>query len=165
MENETKHDLTLAIEMLRSKGYRINEFLRTIYMTANDELAADPCKDPSFKCLIGYGYNRCTVPTNWDVPRQSKVYISGPIAHYDLDERKLSFKAMEDTLRADDLFPVNPFNNGLPQPGDWHDHMRVDISLLLSCDYIIFLPNWYQSKGCRLELDIAASTGIKVLDF
>ena len=29
-----------------------------------------------------------------------KIYISGAIAHYDLDERKAVFKAAEERLRA-----------------------------------------------------------------
>ena len=41
--------------------------------------------------------------------------------------------------------------------------MRVDIGLLLDCDYIYMLQDWELSKGAKLELDVASSCGIKVL--
>lgn len=161
MEDKTKDDIALAKELLKSKGYSINEFTRNIY--ANGELAANHVKRLHPTC--SFGMERFETPDGCIIPKHSRVYISGPIAHYDLDERMAAFKNVEYELADDNLFPVNPFNNGLPQPGDWRDHMRVDILLLLSCDYIIFLPHWYESKGCRLELYIAASTGIKVYKF
>lgn len=81
-----------------------------------------------------------------------KIYISGAIAHYDLDERKAAFKAAEALLRAKGYKPINPFNNGLPQPGDWRKHMKVDIGLLLQCDYIYMLKDWWVSKGGKATL-------------
>lgn len=90
-----------------------------------------------------------------------KIYISGAIAHYDMDERKAAFKAAEERLKAEGYRPINPFNNSLPQPGDWRKHMKVDIGLLLQCDYIYMLKDWWVSKGAKLELDVATSCGIE----
>lgn len=92
---------------------------------------------------------------------KKKVYISGAIAHYDLEERKATFQAAATHLRAQGYEPVNPFENGLPQPGDWREHMRVDIGMLLECQYIYMLKGWWVSKGAKLELDVATSCGIK----
>lgn len=92
------------------------------------------------------------------------VYISGPIAHYDIEERRQAFQKAETMLARLGFTPVNPMKNGLPQPGDWRQHMRVDIRMLLSCHYIYFLPDWQLSKGCRLELDVAMSCGLQVLE-
>nr|DAV00423.1 MAG TPA: deoxyribosyltransferase [Caudoviricetes sp.] len=98
----------------------------------------------------------------WRIMKMNKkIYISGAIAHYDLDERKAVFKAAEERLRAGGYRPINPFNNGLPQPGDWRKHMKVDIGLLLQCDYIYMLKDWWVSKGAKLELDVATSCGIE----
>lgn len=94
---------------------------------------------------------------------RKKIYISGAIAHYDLAERKAAFKSAEARLLSAGYSPINPFNNGLPQPGDWRQHMRVDIGLLLQCDYIYMLKDWWLSKGCKLELDVATSCGLTPL--
>ncbi len=94
---------------------------------------------------------------------KKKVYISGAIAHYDMDERKKAFKDAVVHLEMRGFEPVNPFNNGLPQPGDWHDHMKADMRMLLDCQYIYMLKGWWVSKGAKLELDVATSCGLKPL--
>lgn len=98
---------------------------------------------------------------------KKKVYISGPIAHYDIEERKAAFAKAAITLRSEGFEPVNPFCNPLHLNGredaDWRDHMREDIKMLLDCDYIVLLPNWEKSNGCKLELDVASSCGIEIL--
>lgn len=91
------------------------------------------------------------------------VYISGAIAHHDLAERKEAFGRAEKELRAQGYEPINPFNNGLPDEAHWKAHMRVDIALLLACDYIYMLKDWELSKGAKLELDVASSCDIQVL--
>ncbi len=94
---------------------------------------------------------------------KKKVYISGAIAHHDLAKRKLAFGNAEERLRILGFEPVNPFKNGLPDDAHWKEHMRVDIALLLDCQYIYMLMGWELSKGAKLELDVATSCGIKVL--
>lgn len=94
---------------------------------------------------------------------KDKVYISGAIAHYNIDERKGAFLDAENRLRAMGFNPVNPFKNGLPDEAHWREHMRADIRLLLDCEYIYMLKDWELSKGAKLELDVASSCGIKVL--
>lgn len=94
---------------------------------------------------------------------KGKCYISGAIAHHDLKERMAAFTAAAEWLALQGFVPVNPFDNGVPQSEHWTAHMRADIGLLLGCDYIYMLKGWELSKGCKLELDVATSCGIKVL--
>ena len=94
---------------------------------------------------------------------KKKCYISGAIAHCDMSERREAFGRAEQFLQLRGWEPVNPFKNGLPQPGDWHDHMRVDIANLMGCQCIYMLKGWYKSKGAKLELDVASSCGLEVL--
>ena len=94
---------------------------------------------------------------------KEKVYISGAIAHYDLEERRNAFLNAERYLSLKGFEPVNPFKNGLPDEAHWREHMRADIALLLDCQYIYMLRDWELSKGAKLELDVASSCGIKVL--
>ena len=94
---------------------------------------------------------------------KGKCYISGAIAHHDLKERMDTFQRVAVVLEKSGYMPVNPFNNGVPQSEHWTEHMRADIGLLLGCDYIYMLKGWELSKGCKLELDVATSCGIKVL--
>ena len=98
-----------------------------------------------------------------------RIYISGPIAHYDLDERISTFAQMQDGIETTcrnsglNVLVVNPFCNGISQSKPWQEHMRADLKMLLSCDVIYMMHGWEHSKGCKLELDVASSTGISVV--
>lgn len=94
---------------------------------------------------------------------KGRVYISGAIAHHDMEERRSAFGAAERLLWMKGFDPVNPFKNGLPADAHWRRHMRADLRLLLGCDYIYMLRGWELSKGAKLELDVASSCGIEVM--
>lgn len=91
-----------------------------------------------------------------------KIYISLPIAHYDLEERKEYAKKVEATLKHYYGEVVNPFDNGVPDNADWTVHMRKDLQMLLGCDEIFMCSGWERSKGCKLEHDVATSCGLDV---
>lgn len=94
---------------------------------------------------------------------EKRMYISGPIAHLDLTERKRAFTLAESRINFyTDYIAVNPFKNGVPEEEHWSIHMKADIKLLLECDAIFMLKGWEMSKGCKLELDIATTIGLPV---
>lgn len=95
--------------------------------------------------------------------KSKKIYISGPIAGFDLQERRLAFLGVYHQLEKLGHEPVNPFDNGVPDDEHWRVHMRADIAMLLQCDAIYMMPGWELSKGCKLELDVASSCGIQVI--
>lgn len=45
---------------------------------------------------------------------------------------------------------------------DWREHMKADIHALTECDGILMLRGWEQSKGAKLEFDVATSCGLEV---
>lgn len=94
---------------------------------------------------------------------KERVYISGAIAHHDIEERKAAFGHAARYLDLKGYEPVNPFDNGVPEDAHWREHMRADIALLLGCDSIYMLQGWELSKGAKLELDVASSCGIKAM--
>lgn len=91
-----------------------------------------------------------------------RIYISLPISHYDLDERKAYAQKIEDMLQLK-YEVVNPFKNGIADEEDWRVHMKKDIELLLTCDSIFMCREFEKSKGCKLELDVATTCGMEVL--
>lgn len=93
--------------------------------------------------------------------QNKKCYISGPIAGYRRDEVEGAFGAMAKNLRALGIEPVSPLQNGLPAESTWEEHMRADIKLLVDCDYIIMLDGWADSRGARIELNLARGLGIR----
>lgn len=97
------------------------------------------------------------------VTMAKKIYISLPISHYDLEERRQYAQKIEDSLSHFYETVVNPLKNGIPDTADWRVHMRRDMQLLLGCDAIYLTKDWESSKGCKLEFDVATSCGLDVV--
>lgn len=93
---------------------------------------------------------------------KKKIYISLPISHYDLEERRAYAQRVEDVL-AHFYEVVNPLKNGLTAEADWREHMRVDLRNLLECDAIFMCREFETSKGCKLEWDVATTVGMEVI--
>lgn len=93
---------------------------------------------------------------------KKKIYISGAIAHHDEAERRAAFAAAAAFCEDRGFESVNPFDNGLPQSAHWREHMKADLKMLLECDAICMMDGWEESKGCKLELDVASSCGLPV---
>lgn len=91
-----------------------------------------------------------------------RIYISLPISHYDLEERKQYAEKVERALKQF-YEVVNPLKNGLPEDADWREHMRKDFQDMLTCDSIFLCKDWEKSKGCKLELDVATTVGMEVI--
>ena len=94
---------------------------------------------------------------------KKRVYISGPISGHDIEERRKAFKEIQSQLEAQGYDPVNPMENGLPAEATTHEHMKRDIELLLTCNYIYMMRRWTHSKGCKVEFDVATAIGLPVL--
>ncbi len=47
--------------------------------------------------------------------------------------------------------------------GTWNQYMKNDITNLVRCDEIHFLPDWKDSKGCQVEHYLAEKIGIKIV--
>ena len=160
---KSKKNMYNIIYRLRNRGLRIDTRERMVFPTFAFPVEAGKSPPLLKKLCSQYGFN--VQLETFESGSRSRVYISGPISHYDLKERQETFAKAEHLLRKQGYLPINPFKNGISQAADWHLHMRKDFTMLLTCQYIYFLPEWEKSKGCRLELDVAVSSGLNVLKF
>lgn len=90
------------------------------------------------------------------------IYISGPISGHDIEERRAAFAAVERMLREEGLEVVNPLTWPFHEDCTHEQYMRVDIALLIGCDYIYLMKGWYGSRGAVTEFLVACSAGIEV---
>lgn len=105
-----------------------------------------------------------------------RIYISGGIAGFEVEERKQEFRAAASWALSNGHYPVNPFDclpeqhpekpcpKGYAQ-GEGHTsacHLRADLQALLRCDAILMLEGWELSRGARLEHNVAADCGLQI---
>lgn len=94
---------------------------------------------------------------------RGKVYISGPITGIDFGNR-FAFMAARCGLELCGYEVVDPSEVKLDDDASWADYMRADLKLLLDCDFIFMLEGWEDSKGARLERELAERLGIEQVD-
>lgn len=89
------------------------------------------------------------------------IYISGPMTGYP-DLNFPAFNRAADALRKVGFPVINPADFGV-QPGEtWAECLKRDVHVLVSCQQVVTLDDWEQSKGARLECHIAVELGIPV---
>jgi len=94
-----------------------------------------------------------------------KTYISGPITAPTPEQvaaNLAKFNAAEAAMRAAGITDIaNPVSNGLDRDAPWEAHMRADIKLLMDCDTVAMLDGWADSRGARIEFDLAKRLGMR----
>jgi len=90
-----------------------------------------------------------------------RLYIAGPMTG--LPEYNYpAFRQTAAALRASGFEVACPTENGLPADAPWIDHMRVNISRLLTCSAVAVLPGWEASRGAQIEVNLARGLGLSV---
>ena len=93
-----------------------------------------------------------------------KVYISGKITGLPIKEVRTKFNAAQNFCEIYAQEIVNPMEiNKISKKKTWIDYMIRDIKALETCDAIFMLKDWGQSKGARIEYEIAKELGLKIM--
>ncbi len=89
---------------------------------------------------------------------RQRVYISGPITNN--PNHFSQFLEAFGKLWKDGYNPFNPCTIVLGDDATWADYMKADLHELLDCDAIYMLPGWQESRGAKIEHDLALSLGM-----
>lgn len=92
-----------------------------------------------------------------------KAYLSGPISgrdHLNIKE----FRLWETKLEEMGLTVIVPHDitEDMPEDSSWSEFMKKDLAVLLTCDMVITLTDWYLSRGAKVEVGLARELGIPV---
>jgi hypothetical protein len=88
----------------------------------------------------------------------TRLYLAGPMTG--LPEFNYpAFHAEAARLRALGFEVVSPAEIN-PEGGTWHECMRRDVAMMVTCDQIATLPGWTNSPGAQLEVYIGQRLGI-----
>lgn len=88
-------------------------------------------------------------------------YLSGKISGTE-DHARRHFAEAKKHLESLGYAAVNPFDNGLTSDDTWEKHLAVDILDMQTCDGIVQLRGWEDSRGARLEHEIAVLLKLEI---
>lgn len=91
-----------------------------------------------------------------------KMYISGPMTGFPECNYPAFFEA-EDMLVKAGYAVENPARNPEPSPKTWEGFMRLAIAQVCKCTSVVLLPGWENSRGAKIEVEIARTLGMKVI--
>lgn len=83
-----------------------------------------------------------------------KVYIIGAVTGLEREAVVAKFEKAANALKGAGMVPVNPVDV-VPAESTWNDAMRQCIKTMLTCDAVLLLPDWEESRGAMLEVMIA----------
>jgi hypothetical protein len=89
-----------------------------------------------------------------------RLYIAGPMTGLP-NFNYPAFHAAEKSLRARGYEVLNPARN--PEQSDWLGYMRHAVKQVAESDGIALLPGWEQSRGARVEFQLATGMGLDAL--
>lgn len=92
---------------------------------------------------------------------QSLIYLAGPMSGI-AEFNHPAFHAAAARLRADGHQVVNPAEINPDTSKTWEECMRRDLQALADCSSLALLPGWENSKGARLEYDVAQALGMTI---
>ena len=91
-----------------------------------------------------------------------RLYLAGPMTGLP-DYNYPAFHAAAARLRSAGYDVASPAELGKERGYAWHDYLRRGlIQMLRDCTGVALLPGWNESKGARVEVDVAAAVGMRL---
>lgn len=94
---------------------------------------------------------------------KKRCYNSGKISGLPYLTAYNNFLAADKSIREMGYEPVNPMAERWLKPSaPWLMHMAVDVWKMLGCRAVYFQRNWDDSRGARIEYQIALALGKEI---
>jgi hypothetical protein len=93
--------------------------------------------------------------------KEKKIYLSGGISGRKYEQVMVQFEQMEYYLKTHGHEVVNPAKFGVDERS-WEDYMKMSVIEMMSCDAILMLQGWQNSRGATIERNLAWNLNIPV---
>lgn len=91
------------------------------------------------------------------------VYIAGKITGDPLHEVTAKFGEAEQRFKSLGFNVVNPLAFSVGKEITWAEAMKKCIAALVLCDSVHMLKDWKESKGAKIEHDLAMALNIPII--
>lgn len=92
------------------------------------------------------------------------IYVAGPMTGL-AEFNYPAFRSAAAQLHEHGYEVEDPSTNVNPTPDDYHGWLRAGLAQLIRCDGVALLEGWEASGGARLEVNVAATLGMRVAPF
>ena len=94
---------------------------------------------------------------------KKKIYIAGKVTGLPQQEVVDKFAKAQKVIEEMGFEVINPIVvvNDFNTP--WNVAMKMCLTALFDCSGIVMLPCWEDSKGARIEKELASSLGVELL--
>ena len=94
--------------------------------------------------------------------KKMKLYVSLPISGRCLKDVKVYAKRVKFKWETKGYDVITPFDVVKEDGKPYSFCMGRDVEALMECDGIVLCPDWFSSRGCRLEYNVAEIYKLKV---
>ena len=91
-----------------------------------------------------------------------KIYLAGKITGLHVRDYTESFNYWKKFFTKKGYKVVSPIDLPHNHPPDWKEFMKEYIKAMVDCDCLFAMNNWLDSKGARLEVEIARGLEIEI---
>lgn len=92
-----------------------------------------------------------------------KVYIAGKVTGESIPECTMKFNEAQLLLQELGYIAINPLQVVNDWATPWKPAMQKCIKSLMQCDTVLFLPDWKDSQGAKLEMHIAEAFQMNIV--
>ncbi len=95
--------------------------------------------------------------------KKSTVYINGKYENIDQKQAVSKFETAEKYLHENGMIPVNPMKDEIKTNQSKRERLINQIEIMMECDSIFVLDNWFDCEQSRVKVKIAEEYGFEII--
>lgn len=95
---------------------------------------------------------------------KQKIYIAGKVTGLERTVVENNFNTLKEYFTQKGFEVVSPIDIVTDPATEWKAAMKICIAALIDCDFIYPMRNAYESKGAKIEIEIAKLFDILVIE-
>jgi hypothetical protein len=97
--------------------------------------------------------------------RKKKIYIAGKVTGEPIAECTMKFGTAQKLIESMGFEVINPLAVVGDFKSPWDSAMKKCIKALVDCDGMVILPCWQNSKGAKIERQLAEDLDITIFNY